>query len=51
MLLNKEQLYQNFWQSFKEQKFKAKKIEGAWTLLVVTWQMFDLFWYLRVHLT
>ena len=29
MLINKEQLYQNFWQSFKEQKFKAKKIEGG----------------------
>ena len=28
MLTNKEQLYQNFWQSVKEQKFKAKKIEG-----------------------
>ena len=27
MLINKEQLYQNFWQSVKEQKFKVKKIE------------------------
>ena len=28
MLTNKEQLYQSFWQSVKEQKFKTKKIEG-----------------------
>ena len=28
MLTNKEQLYQNFWQLVKEQKFKSKKIEG-----------------------
>ena len=26
---NKEQLCQSFWQSVKEQKFKAKKIEGG----------------------
>ena len=25
----KEQLCQSFWQSFKDQKFKAKKIEGG----------------------
>ena len=29
VLTNKEQLYQSFWQSVKEQKFKAKKIEGG----------------------
>ena len=29
MTSNKEQLCQSFWQSVKEQKFKAKKIEGG----------------------
>ena len=29
MLTNKEQLYQSFWQSVKEHKFKAKKVEGG----------------------
>ena len=29
---NKEQLCQSFWQSVKEQKFKAKKIEGGFNL-------------------
>ena len=28
MLTNKEQLYQCFWQSVKQRKFKAKKIGG-----------------------
>ena len=29
MFTNKEQLCQSFWQSVKEQRFKAKKIEGG----------------------
>ena len=29
MFTNKEQLCQSFWQLVKEQKFKAKKIEGG----------------------
>ena len=29
MLTNKEQLHQSFWQLVKEQKFKAKNIEGG----------------------